>query len=307
MSTDLEVPMSKTVLVGVDHHPTARDAVVLGATLASAANDELAVAHIYPLDPMADRLVLGAPGANPLREEAKAIVERAIAGIAPDARTIVAPARSVAAGLHLQAAGERAELIVVGSSHRGAIGRAAIGTQSTRIVQGAPCAVAIAPRGLAEAGLALRDIAVAVDGSDEAADALDFARRLAERTSAQLRLVTVQPPLLADWGRYRYVPAHAGDDAYARKEAERTLAVARPDEKTEIRSGAVAGALIDVSSEVDLLVMGSRSYGPVRRLLLGGVSDLVVRASDCPVVVLPRSARTEDAGPPATTAAAATT
>jgi nucleotide-binding universal stress UspA family protein len=299
--------MSKTVLVGVDQHPTARDAVVLGATLATAAGDDLAVAHVYPVDPMADRVVLGAPGGDPLRDEAEAIVEQAIAGIAPDARTIVAPSRSVAAGLHLQAVGERAEVIVVGSSHRGGLGRAAVGTQSTRVLQGAPCAVAVAPRGLAERDVNLRSIAVAVDGSDESADALAFARRLAAGTSADVRLVTVLPPQLAEWGLYRYVPTNPGYEAFARREAERVLSVARPGEDTAIRTGSIVGALVDVSREVDLLVMGSRSYGPVRRLLLGGVSDLVVRASHCPVVVLPRSARTDNAAAAPMAIAATTT
>jgi nucleotide-binding universal stress UspA family protein len=283
--------MSKTILVGVDQHSTARDAVVLGAALAAATGAELAVAHVYPLDPMADAMALGAPAANPLHDEAQEIVAQSTVGIIPEPRRIVAPSRSVAAGLHLQAVGEGAEIIVVGSSHRGTIGRAALGTHATRVVQGAPCAVAIAPRGLAQHGARLRTIAVALDGSDEAADALGFARRLAAATTADLRLVTVLPPQIAEWGRYRYVPNQFGYEERARKEAERVLTVARPAEETEIRTGSVAAALIDVSREVDLLVMGSRSYGPVRRVLLGGVSDVVIRSSDCPVLVMPRSAR----------------
>jgi hypothetical protein len=52
--------------------------------------------------------------------------------------------------------------------------------------------------------------------------------------------------------------------------------------------------------------MGSRSYGPSRRLLLGSVSEAVVRSSHCPVVVLPRSARTEAAAETVAPQAAAT-
>jgi nucleotide-binding universal stress UspA family protein len=40
---------------------------------------------------------------------------------------------------------------------------------------------------------------------------------------------------------------------------------------------------------LDLLVLGSRGYGPVRRVLLGGVSESVVRRSPCPVLVVPRT------------------
>ena len=42
--------------------------------------------------------------------------------------------------------------------------------------------------------------------------------------------------------------------------------------------------------EVDLLVCGSRAYGPVRRVLLGGVLRKLVRRAACPVVVVPRGA-----------------
>ena len=41
--------------------------------------------------------------------------------------------------------------------------------------------------------------------------------------------------------------------------------------------------------ELDLLVLGSRGYGPLRRTLLGGVARDVVTLAPCPVIVLPRS------------------
>ena len=42
----------------------------------------------------------------------------------------------------------------------------------------------------------------------------------------------------------------------------------------------------EAAEDLDLLVLGSRGYGPVRRVLLGGVSDDVVRRSPCPVLVV---------------------
>jgi nucleotide-binding universal stress UspA family protein len=42
--------------------------------------------------------------------------------------------------------------------------------------------------------------------------------------------------------------------------------------------------------EVDLLVCGSRGYGPMRRVLLGGVLRKLIRRAACPVVVVPRGA-----------------
>jgi nucleotide-binding universal stress UspA family protein len=42
------------------------------------------------------------------------------------------------------------------------------------------------------------------------------------------------------------------------------------------------------SGRLDLLVMGSRGYGPLRAVLAGGVSGRVAREADCPVIVVPR-------------------
>jgi nucleotide-binding universal stress UspA family protein len=48
------------------------------------------------------------------------------------------------------------------------------------------------------------------------------------------------------------------------------------------------------SSDLDLLVVGSRGYGPLKRLLLGSTSSKLVRSAACPVIVLPRAAHEVD-------------
>jgi nucleotide-binding universal stress UspA family protein len=56
--------------------------------------------------------------------------------------------------------------------------------------------------------------------------------------------------------------------------------------------GDPADFLIAASENVDLLICGSRGYGPTRAVLLGGVSRRVTREARCPVIVLPRGAET---------------
>jgi nucleotide-binding universal stress UspA family protein len=51
--------------------------------------------------------------------------------------------------------------------------------------------------------------------------------------------------------------------------------------------GDVVGLLSDLP-EIDLLVCGSRGYGPIRRVLLGGVSSRLMRRSVNPLLVVPR-------------------
>ena len=54
--------------------------------------------------------------------------------------------------------------------------------------------------------------------------------------------------------------------------------------------GVAREELVRLSERVDLLVLGSRGYGPVRRALLGGSADRVVHEAACPVIVVPRGA-----------------
>ena len=58
-----------------------------------------------------------------------------------------------------------------------------------------------------------------------------------------------------------------------------------------IVDGDPAEVLAQQGVELDLLVVGSRGYGPLRRALLGGVSGRIIRIAPCPVVVTPRSAQ----------------
>ena len=58
--------------------------------------------------------------------------------------------------------------------------------------------------------------------------------------------------------------------------------------QTQTIEGNPADVLVEQSRELDLLVLGSRAYGPVRHALLGSVSAAVMREAHCPVLVMPR-------------------
>ena len=208
-------------------------------------------------------------------------------------------------GLHDTAVSEHADLIVVGSSHHGPLGRVLLGSVGERLLTGAPCAVALAPRGYAASGPhAARVIAVAFDGSLEARGALRAAYDLAQRTGAALRTLTVVVPPAAIPGRFLPLPGLEPLEGLERADAlaRQELAAAQAVDSAVrgLGDGAVvqqhvlfgtdpAAAILEaVAADVDLLALGSRAYGPVRRALVGSVSSAVVRHAPCPVLVMPR-------------------
>ena len=55
-----------------------------------------------------------------------------------------------------------------------------------------------------------------------------------------------------------------------------------------LREGDPAEVLAQETERLDLLVVGSRGYGPIRGALLGTVSAAVTRAAACPILVISR-------------------
>jgi Universal stress protein family len=60
--------------------------------------------------------------------------------------------------------------------------------------------------------------------------------------------------------------------------------------------GEPVAQLVERAARWDLLVMGSRSRGPLRSLVLGSTSAKVARRASCPVLIVPRLPRTEPEG-----------
>jgi nucleotide-binding universal stress UspA family protein len=211
-----------------------------------------------------------------------------------DYRTVSAASES--RGLHELADQEQAEAVVVGSTHRGPLGRTVTGSTRDRLLQGSGCPVAVAPRGLREQPPpALRSVAVAFVDTPEAHRALDFAATLAQRSGARLRLLSVVPP------RAEVFAPLAGRDteeafvARAREVFRRGLdeALAGLGDRVEATPELLEGDVVDTLAtldrrDADLLVCGSRGYGPLRRVLLGGVSSRLLRRAACPLLVVPR-------------------
>jgi nucleotide-binding universal stress UspA family protein len=215
-----------------------------------------------------------------------------------------APGYSPAHGLHRLCEQLEADLVVVGSSHRGEGGRVLAGSVGERLLYGSPCPVALASRGFRNEAEAPRVVGVAYDGSPEAAAALNEAAALASDLEAMVRLVTVVPPLDVFSSGVLDPPQPEDEQikAYRRQEFRRILeeaAAPLPDSlqaATVLVEGRPADAVVnEASNGMGLLVMGSRSYGPIRRVMVGSTAIDVMGRAPCPMIVVPRGA----AGPAA--------
>lgn len=182
-----------------------------------------------------------------------------------------------------------AEMIVLGSTHRGALGRVMPGSVGERLLSGGPCPIAIAPRGYRNATHRFERIGVGFDGGPEAGIALTLANQLATAAGTHLRLIAVQAPIPA-LGELT-PPADYYETLREQLEATLEEGAARVTEaqaETALLAGDPASRLAEASAELDALVVGSRGYGPIRRALLGGVASPLMRMAECPTIVVPR-------------------
>jgi nucleotide-binding universal stress UspA family protein len=198
---------------------------------------------------------------------------------------------SPAAILTTLAEQEDFDLIVIGSPHRGPIGRIVLGSVGRNLLNGAPVDVVVAPTGYAQVPhRRLGTVAVGFDGSPESKIALQRAEALARRSNAAIRIVTVvTPPVAAPvMVPGAYAPESPPQPDKVIDEGIHSVDPALAAESLR-RDGDPAAQLLGACEEgVDLLVVGSRGYGPVARALLGSVSREVIGKSPCPVLVARR-------------------
>ena len=77
--------------------------------------------------------------------------------------------------------------------------------------------------------------------------------------------------------------------------AERVPAEARA--AAVLRDGRPATIIADEAEKgIHLLVMGSRNYGPIRRVMAGSTAIELMRLAPCPLLVLPRGASAPSSG-----------
>src|SRR3954470_16015626 len=291
-----------TVVAGHDGSDSGDDAAALGARLARATGEPLLVVTVYPEENPIGVGRVDAEWVAAMREHAREVSEgakRFLDGHGIPASYRVLGSGSAAHGLDDVAEEIDASMIVVGSERHGARRHISPGSTGDRLLHGAICPVAVAPRGFREQPVEtpVQRIGVAFVDTPEGHEAIKAAGGLAADTGATVTLYTVVA------GRAEVFSPVIGRDA-----EEAFLATVREDSRAalekahasmpdgvqvaeELLEGDTVEALSALDEhEIDVLVCGSRGYGPVRRVLLGGVLRRLVRRAACPVIVVPRGA-----------------
>jgi nucleotide-binding universal stress UspA family protein len=248
-----------------------RFAATVAATMGAPLVIGAAYANEHVVDPLADvQMGEGLPGDDP-RPALDAVV-RELDIDRERVDTAALAATSAPRALHLAAVELGAGLLVVPP-----------GTTAERLLDGAPCAVAVVPTETgdedgAEPGVAFATIGVGLVKTPEAEVAARSAGLLARRVGARLRVLCAVRPGNADLHR------RAGESARVVVPAEPGVSI-----DIDVVDRDPGDLLVAASSEVDVLVCGSRCYGPHPATLRGGVTRQVTAEAACPVIVMARS------------------
>lgn len=187
-----------------------------------------------------------------------------------------------------------ADVIVVGSHGRGALGSLVLGSVSAEVVDRAPCPVLVARRS------SLSRVVFAEDGSEGAKRAADAIATWPMFRTASVRVVSVAH--VGDYLRSGVAPSQRR----AAREAQRQATAALREEhgrlgdstskrfadaglvsSAEVREGDPARQLVEAAHEfdADLIAVGSRGRTVLAQILLGSVARGVLLYSPTSVLV----------------------
>lgn len=200
------------------------------------------------------------------------------------------------------AANGGADMIVMASQGRGAVGRLLHGSVADRVAREATTPVMVVRAEAAGSGpAAISRLVVPLDGSPLSAESLPVAASLAERLGLPISLARVvniaelMPPVV---GMGDAIPYQIYDETEAEMEkaageyldgVASTLRARGIAVRATVLSGSPASAIIDATQPGDIVVLCSHERSGVLRWLMGSVAEQLVRGDDCPVILVPAS------------------
>lgn len=295
--------MISTFMVPLDGYPLAERALPMAIRLARRAGGRLHLVHALDMlmqPRFIDRVSAeqwwreGAPqGAHDYLERIAARL-RLEQQLPATTAVIDGP---IVSGLVGEARRVNADLAVMMTHGRGPIGRMWIGSVADGFVRQAPCPVTLLRADTrADADRPLRNILVTIDGSDVAEEIVTYAADLAELEGGLLTLLHIAHPhvsLLRQPAAASQGPLPPEEMAQAVTNYLTEIALREIHNDCNWRVDVVTSELSTASEilryaeehAIDLIAIGTRGHGGVRRLLMGSVADKVLRAAPIPVMV----------------------
>jgi nucleotide-binding universal stress UspA family protein len=248
-------------------------------------------------------------GVDPLEDEYRgflasrsgASLERVVEQVRGDldVSVTVHHSSSISQGLMELAAQHGADVVVVGSSSSGLLGRIALGSVTERLVHTSKVAVALAPRGYPASPVPLRRLTVAYGGAADAVGLIATSAELAKQWKVRLRIAsfTVRPLTmfggLVDRSAEELVVEQwtsKTTDAAVKQLNEARETIPIPDVDVVIGTGTDwREAVDDIAWETgDVLLLGSGAAGPMAQVFLGTAASKILRHAPVPVMIVPK-------------------
>jgi len=148
--------------------------------------------------------------------------------------------------------------------------------------------------------LEIKKILCPVDFSEFSATAYDYAHSLARHYKAKLFIQHVSEPVISVPPEYISPPlieqvyAHQVTDAEERiRELSRRRSLDEVEHEVVLERGGAADCILEFvdSEKMDLIVMGTHGKRGLDRLVVGSVTEKVLRKAHCPVLAIPRLAQ----------------
>lgn len=277
--------MAERILLPLDGSDRAEEIVPLLRQFVAGRPTELVVLHIpliHPVGAIETPQVIA-----DLMEQARVYVARTVKRLqvqGSEARGLVG--EGPAASTILDTAGrERVSLIAMTTHGRSGLARWALGSVAEKVVRHAEVPVLLVrsfPEGAPPrpADRAFKKILVPLDGSPFSAQALRRVKELARPLDARVLLVQVEEK--SDYP-VQWIPA----DTVTRAAQEELTAACIPVE-TIVRRGDPASEILAVARErdVDLVAMATHGRSGPSRWVFGSVTEKVIRAASCPLLVV---------------------
>jgi nucleotide-binding universal stress UspA family protein len=290
--------MASRVVIGYDGSEASEDALAFGLTWSRSTGDVPMVATVYPEERPFSLGVrrIDADFVTYVREQAEIVQDKARAAIGDRALYRNVASTSASRGLADLAEDVEAVMVIVGTKKESGLTRALLGSTTERLLYGATAPVTVVPPVWRQSAPdRISSIGAAYLDTRDGREALRMAVRAAQRIPARLTLYSA----LDQWSEgYSYLVGRTDEQAFLDKARDyfgKALEFAATDVPPELKPRTVLleGAVVDSLAalgpdDVDMLVCGSRGYGPARRVLLGGVSSRLIRRGRVPIAVVPR-------------------